>query len=823
MKSNGKLTKIYNLRGKLNFPIPEDGIDTSDATAVVEDIKQGKTVYARGQKLTGTMPNRGSVTISPNTVSQEHDSGYYDSIKVNAVTNEIDANIKSENIKDGISILGVEGNLVELNGQTITVAPSTTEKVINPEEGYNGITQVTVEAVTNNIDINIKQENIKKDVSILGITGTLEEGVDTSDANAAAANIEINKTAYVNGQKITGNIPLNNTTLIVDNAEISLDDENNKLEMNSTNSTKQIIDNNVNMKFNANYSDVATTIGLTPDKIKRGETILNVAGNVQEGIDTSNANALASDLAEGKTAYVNGLQITGTLHEDNGTLTQQAEEVTISEGDILQFKQVPIEDDFIARAGYSKILWARPENVTSTIGLTANKLVSGNTILGVEGTHICPPGLDTSDANAVETDILSGKTAYVDGSKITGTITSKEAQTYIPSSSEQIIDAGQYLSGTQTISAVPTEEKTITPSALNQEIMPTENKFLSKVIVSGDADLTAENVKSGVTIFGVEGSYTSDANAIASDILTGKTAYVNGQLVGGTISNMSDKTYYIYNSDQVSTKQHEFAGETDWITFNPNELARQNSGFIADRALVDEKTFNQSINVGYNAIAGKIGLTASKIVQGNTILGIEGTATTGIDTSDATATADDIVVNKTAYANGQKITGTIPTATTITEDGSVQLESDGRFRASATVPNDIYLHSDITPRMIWLNLTKSQVAETIGLTANKIVSGNTILDIAGTASIGVTPDTTIQNGEYGLETATSGELDNDIGIKLFTNANTQSKLYENGSIVEVHITNELLAQILGITADKIKSGETICGIEGTYTGDVESV
>lgn len=714
MKSNGKITKIYNLRGKLNFPIPEDGIDTSDATAVVEDIKQGKTVYARGQKLTGTMPNRGSVTISPNTVSQEHDSGYYDNIKVNAVTNEIDANIKSENIKDGISILGVEGNLVELNGQTITVAPSTTEKVINPEEGYNGITQVTVEAVTNNIDTNIKQENIKKDVSILGITGTLEEGVDTSDANAAAANIEINKTAYVNGQKITGNIPLNNTTLVVDNAEISLDGENNKLEMNSTNSTKQIIDNNVNMKFNANYSDVATTIGLTPDKIKRGETILNVAGNVQEGIDTS-------------------------------------------------------------------------------------------------------------DANAVETDILSGKTAYVDGNKITGTITSKEAQTYIPSSSEQIIDAGQYLSGTQTISAVPTEEKTITPSASSQEITPTENKFLSKVIVSGDADLTAENVKSGVTIFGVEGSYTSDANAIASDILTGKTAYVNGQLVEGTISNMSDKTYYIYNSDQVSTKQHEFAGETDWITFNPNELARQNSGFIADRALVDEKTFNQSINVGYNAIAGKIGLTASKIVQGNTILGIEGTATTGIDTSDATATADDIVVNKTAYANGQKITGTIPTATTITEDGSVQLESDGRFRASATVPNDIYLHSDITPRMIWLNLTKSQVAETIGLTADKIVSGNTILDVAGTASIGITPDTTIQNGEYGLETATSGELDNDIGIKLFTNANTQSKLYENGSIVEVHITNELLAQILGITADKIKSGETICGIEGTYTGDVESV
>lgn len=637
MKSNGKITKIYNLRGKLNFPIPEDGIDTSDATAVVEDIKQGKTVYARGQKLTGTMPNRGSVTISPNTVSQEHDSGYYDSIKVNAVTNEIDTNIKSE--------------------------------------------------------------NIKKDISILGITGTLEEGVDTSDADATAANVEINKTAYVNGEKITGSLPLNNTTLVVDNAEISLDGENNKLEMNSTNSTKQIIDNNVNMKFNANYSDVATTIGLTPDKIKRGETILNVEGNVQEGIDTSNA-------------------------------------------------------------------------------------------------------------NAVETDILSGKTAYVDGNKITGTITSKEAQTYIPSSSEQVINAGQYLSGVQTISAVPIEEKTITPSALSQEITPTENKFLSKVTVSGDADLTTENVKSGVTIFGVEGSYTSDANAMAEDIAMNKTAYINGQKITGTLPLFPNSRTFTVDNAGVADNTED--SELEFTTIN---TAKQ----------ILDSNLNMKFSASYSDIVTAIGLTADKLISGNTILGIEGTATTGIDTSDATATADDIVVNKTAYANGQKITGTIPTATTITEDGSVQLESDGRFRASATVPNDIYLHSDITPRMIWLNLTKSQVAETIGLTADKIVSGNTILDVVGTASIGITPDTTIPNGEYGLETATSGELDNDIGIKLFTNANTQSKLYENGSIVEVHITNELLAQILGITADKIKSGETICGIEGTYTGDVESV
>jgi len=53
-------------------------------------------------------------------------------------------------------------------------------------------------------------------------------------------------------------------------------------------------------------------------------------------------------------------------------------------------------------------------------------------------------------------------------------------------------------------------------------------------LIAGDADLKAENIKSGVNLFGVNGTYTSDANARASDILSGKTAYVNGSKITGT-------------------------------------------------------------------------------------------------------------------------------------------------------------------------------------------------------------------------------------------------------------------------------------------------
>lgn len=95
------------------------------------------------------------------------------------------------------------------------------------------------------------------------------------------------------------------------------------------------------------------------------------------------------------------------------------------------------------------------------------------------------------------------------------------------------------------------QSKSVTPSVTEQTITPdTGYGGLSKVSVAGDGDLVAGNIRKGVEIFGVAGSYVgaggsggtdttvdSGSAAAANHILKGKIAYVNGEEVVGTAEN----------------------------------------------------------------------------------------------------------------------------------------------------------------------------------------------------------------------------------------------------------------------------------------------
>ena len=81
-------------------------------------------------------------------------------------------------------------------------------------------------------------------------------------------------------------------------------------------------------------------------------------------------------------------------------------------------------------------------------------------------------GTDTSDATGGAAQMLSGYTAYGAGGKFTGSIQSLGAQTFQPSTSDQTIPAGKYLSGAQKIAKMVLQEKVVTLSTEQQVLTP---------------------------------------------------------------------------------------------------------------------------------------------------------------------------------------------------------------------------------------------------------------------------------------------------------------------------------------------------------------
>lgn len=125
--------------------------DTSDATALVGEILSGKTAYARGVELTGTMPNNGAVSGIITTKAQEYSvpQGYHDgSGKVKIDTTE-QAKIIDSNIKAGVQILGVTGTYTgeAISAQTKSATPYTTAQTILPDSGYDYLSEVDIAAI----------------------------------------------------------------------------------------------------------------------------------------------------------------------------------------------------------------------------------------------------------------------------------------------------------------------------------------------------------------------------------------------------------------------------------------------------------------------------------------------------------------------------------------------------------------------------------------------------------------------------------------------------------------------------------------------------
>ena len=195
---------------------------------------------------------------------------------------------------------------------------------------------------------------------------------------------------------------------------------------------------------NSNSGSSATNVSEAIDDLYSKLTTKDNEINRLKGL----GNVASNQMLKGYTALVKGSVVTGTIPSKGATTyTPGTTNQTIASGNYLSGVQT----------------------IKGDANLVAGNIAKGKNIFGVTGSY-------TSDANATAGNILSGKTAYVNGVKITGTIPSKGATTYTPGKTNQTIASGNYLSGVQTI--------------------------------KGDANLVAGNIKKGVSIFGVSGSYT---------------------------------------------------------------------------------------------------------------------------------------------------------------------------------------------------------------------------------------------------------------------------------------------------------------------------
>lgn len=276
------------------------------------------------------------------------------------------------------------------------------------------------------------------DATGMQITGTrpATSGTDTSDATATEEDIARNKTAYVQGKKITGKL-----------YEYV---KGKKLEMwVSAGGSQYLIVNKrgdicISMphEFNDEILRIGCTIELGADPslfgdavaadVAKGKTMtsaagLKVVGTNTNDADTSDADATASDIAKGRTAYVQGAKVTGKLTEylAGETLsyyTSGDEEITIerdSDSDNISIKIHCFDDDKIMRhnsyikLGADAILFGNA---------TAADVAKGKTFTSAAGVNVTGTAEPAKSNNNVEAYAVTDTSPSVNFKRTDGAI-----------------------------------------------------------------------------------------------------------------------------------------------------------------------------------------------------------------------------------------------------------------------------------------------------------------------------------------------------------------------------------------------------------------
>lgn len=507
-----------------------------------------------------------------------------------------DSNLIASNIRSGVSIFGVAGSYTGSGGTTInnqnkTVTPTTSQQSITFDSGYTGLGTVTVNAIstqTKSVSPTTASQDVVPDsgkyltkVTVAAMpTMTLPTAATTSATSGFSSKATIGRSTadqYINipiGYNSAGayykisavaNGSVNNPTAskgTVSNNSISITPSvtsttgyitggtktgtavtvsaselvSGTLDI-TTNGTKDVTNYaNVNVNISGD-SPTIETLTVTPSESEQtfnsssvdgykpvtvgaisndyvGSGILRTSAIIPYSIGTHTdtyyvinmvpidnfyftkaapawvpknyfGTATAAQVLSGATfTSASGLAIEGTIESKSST------DITVSGA------TVNVPAGYYSEAASKSVASGTTTAPTSISGTAASVSTGTNTLTLTKTVSVTP--------NVTTAGYISSGTAGNSTVTLTANVTTKGAATITPGTSNQTIASGTYLTGIQTI--------------------------------AGDSDLVAANIKSGVQIFNVTGTFTNDATSTAADILSGKTAYASGTKLTGTLN-----------------------------------------------------------------------------------------------------------------------------------------------------------------------------------------------------------------------------------------------------------------------------------------------
>jgi len=558
--------------------------------------------------------------------------------------------------------------------QAKTATPTKSQQSVTPDSGYYGLSAVTVnpipDAYQNVTSVTAAAGNVLTGKVFVTADGTVTTG--TMKNNGAV-------TKTLDATTITYTIPVGYHN---GSGKVTI-----VLETKTVTPTK-----------------ATQSITPTSGKVLSKVTVNPIPDNF---VDSTGATATAEQILDGQTAFIGGTDTSGNAIgiEVEGTMPNNG---AVSKTLDINTTSYTVPKGYHNGSGKVQLVTetksATPTKSTQSVTPTSGKVLSKVTVKPIPDNYI-----DTTDATAEAGQILEGETAYINTTKVSGTMPNNGAvsETLDTTTTSYTVPEG-YHDGTGTVQIVP-ETKSTVPTKSVQTITPTSGKVLNGVVIDAIPDAYQD---------------VTSVTAGAADVLTGKTIVdADGDVVEGTMAYNGGITKTLTTSDftySIPVGYHNGTGQVNIVTETKSATPTKSAQTITPTSgkvlsSVSVAAIPAAYQVVTNVTAG-----AGDVLSGKVIVDAEGEEITGTMANNGTVTKS-LNTGTTSYTipagyhsgSGKVSIATETKTVTPTKGPVVVSPSAGKVLSKVTVNSIPSEYQDVT--------SVTAVAADV-LTGKKIVS-----------------------------------------------------------------------------------------------------